>query len=395
MVRPVPRYQEDLEALATLMLTDNPPLRYDRRKEISTVVYGFVDASGLGFGSSLTSPGGILYTIGVWGKDDSTETSNFRELHNLVATLERHVDDGSLSGSEVYLFTDNTTAEASYFKGNTPSLRLFELVLRLRRLEMSGALLLNVVHVAGMCMRSQGTDGLSRGDVGEGVMSGQAMLAYIPLHLSAIDRQPSIKAWVRSWTGQPSLTPLAPEDWYGRGHGVVGGQYNQRGLWLPSESNERWFLWTPPPSAASAALEELLISRHKRTHLNHVVIIPRLATATWRKKLYKVFDVVFEVPPGRRAFWPADEHEPMIVGLTLRFVSSPPGRRAFWPADEHEPLIVGLTLRFVSSPPWQLRQSPLVLDLARNLHGVWEAEEGAERPFLCQLSHLPEWLEAM
>jgi len=120
--------------------------------------------------------------------------------------------------------------------------------------------------------------------------------------------------------------------------------------------------------AASVAIEELLISRHKRTHLNHIFIIPRLAMATWRKKLYKVADVVFELPPGRRSFWPDKEHEPLVIGLTLRFTS------VF---------------------PWQLRQSPPILELARQLQELWSAQEGTEWPILRQLSGLPERMDTM
>jgi hypothetical protein len=37
----------------------------------------------------------------------------------------------------------------------------------------------------------QGTDGLSRGDFSAGVMAGQQMLQFVPLHLSAGERSPS------------------------------------------------------------------------------------------------------------------------------------------------------------------------------------------------------------
>jgi len=368
LVLPVPRYEDDLAALRSLTQSTTPPLRYERRKAVHTVVYGFVDASGHGFGSSLTSTTGVSYTIGVWGRDDESQSSNYRELHNLVATLERYAVDGTISNSEVFMFTDNTTAEAAFYKGNTPSRRLFKLVLRLRQLEMHGGLLLQVMHIAGTRMMAQGTDGLSRGDVCESVMAGQAMLHYIPLHLSALDRQPRLLPWIQEWSGCPSLSPLTPEEWYDKGHGHCGGQYTARGLWMPEEITQNWLLWVPPPSAASAALEELLISRHKRTHLNHIMVIPRLATASWRKKLFKVSDLVFEVPPGKRSFWPAHEHEPLVISLTLRFCSL---------------------------PPWQLRQSPALLDLAAQLQGLWSAEEGSEGIVLCELSVLPGRLESV
>jgi len=73
----------------------------------------------------------------------------------------------------------------------------------------------------------------------------------------------------------------------------------------------------------------------------------------------------------------------------------PPGLHVFWPSQEHEPLLVSLTLRFACCPPWQLRQSPSVLALGRELQDVWEAEGRDERPLLRQLSVLPGTLEAL
>jgi hypothetical protein len=90
-------------------------------------------------------------------------TSNFRELTNLVDSIEQGVSCGELTNTELFLFTDNTTAEGAYYKGNSPSRPLFEQILRLRRLEMVATLRLHVIHVAGTQMIQQGTDGLSRG----------------------------------------------------------------------------------------------------------------------------------------------------------------------------------------------------------------------------------------
>jgi len=45
----------------------------------------------------------------------------------------------------------------------------------------------------------QGTDGLSRGDLNEGVMKGDQLSSFIPLHLSAIERQDQLKEWIKSF----------------------------------------------------------------------------------------------------------------------------------------------------------------------------------------------------
>jgi hypothetical protein len=200
-VLPVPRYSSDLQALQSLLAPCDPPLRFVRQNRIHAAFYGFVDASAGGFGSSFTTPRGIHYTYGVWGKDQQHASSNYRELNNLVTSIETMTSDGTLAGGEVYIFTDNFTAESAFYKGNTSTKALFELVLRLRTVEMLGLIQLHVIHVAGTRMMSQGTDGLSRGCLTEGVMMGSPMLSFIPLHLSAIERQPSLLPWIQDWTG--------------------------------------------------------------------------------------------------------------------------------------------------------------------------------------------------
>jgi hypothetical protein len=367
-VQPVPRYAKDLLALRHLLEAEDPPLRFVRQNKVHTALYGFVDASAAGFGSSFSTPTGTHYSYGVWGRDQEESSSNYKELNNLVSSVERLLADGTLVGAETFIFTDNFTAESAFYKGNTTSKTLFDLVLRFQAAEMSGLIQLQVIHVAGTRMIRQGTDGLSRGCLTEGVMSGKSMLEFIPLHLSALDRQPTLLQWIRDWTMASDLTPLSPSDWFERGHGICRGTYDKRGLWHPTAISETWLLWSPPPAAADVAVEELLYSRHKRHHLNHVFLVPRLATHLWRKKLYKVGDIVFELPPGSRPFWPVEEHEPLIIGHTLRFVFC---------------------------APWQLRQSPSLLAMGRELQGMWEEEGRDEWSLLCKLSQLPATLEAV
>jgi hypothetical protein len=134
---------------------------------------------------------------------------------------------------------------------------------------------LHVIHVSGKRMIAQGTDGCSRGVLLEGVMIGQDMLSFVDLAKSAVERCPHLLPWIQSWCPHSSITPLSPEGWYERGHGVTGGSKDKRGVWIPShEPAGQTHLWTPPPAAADAALEELLKARHKRTDTTHIVVIP-------------------------------------------------------------------------------------------------------------------------
>jgi hypothetical protein len=69
-------------------------------------------------------------------------------------------------------------------------------MLRLRKLEMEGDLILHLIHVAGTMMVAEGADGGSRGDLNQGVMAGQPILDFVPLHLSALERSPSLESWI-------------------------------------------------------------------------------------------------------------------------------------------------------------------------------------------------------
>ncbi len=129
--------------------------------------------------------GTTTFRHGCWGID--VKFSNFWELKNLVDTIQDGIASGGLYDLEIFIFTDNVVAEGAYYKGNADNCFLFELVLQLMCLEMSGTIKLHVIYVAGECMIIQDTDGLSWSDYTAGVMSGAHMLQFVPLHLSAID----------------------------------------------------------------------------------------------------------------------------------------------------------------------------------------------------------------
>jgi hypothetical protein len=97
---------------------------------------------------------------------------------------------------EVFMFTDNYVTECAYFLGTSSSPILFDLVLRLRKLKLHAGWKIHVINIAGTRMISQGTDGLSRGDMITGAMGGADMLTFIHLALMAVERQPELMEWV-------------------------------------------------------------------------------------------------------------------------------------------------------------------------------------------------------
>jgi len=362
-VTAVPRLHSDLEVLYDFFSKEKAPWRFVRGKEICVVHYGFGDASGSGFGSTFQTEEGILYRFGTWDADTGGESSNFRELSNLVSSIEERVEQqkSALRGMEVFLFTDNSVAEGAFYKGTSSSKKLFNLVRRLRHLEMFGGCAIHIVHIAGSRMISQGTDGLSRGDVNEGVMQGRQMLSFVPLNQSCLDRSATIKGWIKSWLNSYAdadgnrLDFLTIEDWFHKGHDIEGGYLNQDNIWMPRyEVGVK--VWSPPPALGQAAVEQLRQARLKRMVSTHVLLIPRIYTSRWRKQLHRAADLVFELP----------------------FVKD------VWTQEEmHEPLTIAFFFPYLSFKPWQLKRSFAFLGLGRTVRNLW-AETALSTGFVLQ-----------
>lgn len=153
--------RDDLMALSSFLEVDTPPIINDRCAVIQVVRYGFGDASGTGFGSTIETSKGLKYRVGVWGSDEEAESSNYKELENVVTTIEDEASSGNLKGSALFFFTDNSTVEAALFKGNSSSRKLFNLVVRFRRIQLEFGMQVTVSHVSGKRMIQQGADGVS------------------------------------------------------------------------------------------------------------------------------------------------------------------------------------------------------------------------------------------
>jgi hypothetical protein len=251
-VREVPWLRKDIQALESLTQGDLPLLRRVRAHKLGRVLYGFGDASKAAFGATVLLEDRLLYQYGQWSSEIAeSQSSNWRELSNLVLYLCNLAIEEDLRGYEIFMFTDNSTAEAAFWKGTSVSPRLFEPVLQLKRLEIDHDLILHVVHISGKRMIAQGTDGLSRADHSQGVMRGKHILDFVPLHLNPLEQEPGLKTWLTGIT--KGLTPdfLTLEGWYTTGHGK--GTY----------------VWITPPAAAEVVVEQLGRARLKRPESLH------------------------------------------------------------------------------------------------------------------------------
>jgi hypothetical protein len=192
----------------------------------------------------------------------------------VVDTVRDEAIAGNLKDSMIILCTDNSTVEASLIKGNSSSKKLFNLTLEVCLLEMLEGAKIVVSHVSGEMMNAQGTDGVSRGQLKEGLSSGQSMLSFVSFHLSAVQRSDDVEAWLRSWLGE-SMVVLSPKGGFERGHDHLGGEVDAKEFWRHT-IKPRTFVWSPAPAAASVAIEELRKARIKRQDSLHVFVCLRL-----------------------------------------------------------------------------------------------------------------------
>jgi len=368
-VKSLPRFIQSVNALATLFKQEEPPVITVRTSNIQFIIYGFADASKSGFGASLEYADAVRYRVGTWSQDEDSCSSNFREFSNIVETIEQEVEAGRLSNSTLVLATDNSTVESALYKGNSTSELLFNLIVRFKASELKSGSRFIVTHVSGERMKHQGTDGISRGQLREGIALGDSMLSYCPWGMTASERSPQILDWCKKVFG-PNLEILTPSQWFTRGHDHDGGFYDVRNMYRLNISHGT-YLWQPPPAAADAALEEVRKARLKRRESTHIIIIPRLCTTMWLKQLYKAADIVLYLPCNNTN----------------------------WPSSMYEPLVIGILFPYSRFFPWQFKGTPRLLSRRREMQSLLQKGEVDPGDLLCEffnstrkISTLPEHL---
>ena len=243
----------DLEVLMDFTSRKVPP-QIPVRLTRAVSIYMVGDASGTGFGGSTWEAGAVAIGATFGGWDNRV---NFREALNLVLMVEAQTKSGELiPGTEVFVFTDNSTAECAFNKGSSSSKKLHELVVRLRKMEMTGHITPRFMWISGERMIAQGTDGLSRGDLTCGVMNDGKFLQHIPLNKTVFE-------YVRTLSQEAEL-------WYPR---AEGWEYlSEEGWFDQAFRNPRGkYVWSPLAALRSSSLK-----------LN--TFIPSLAMFSWLRR---------------------------------------------------------------------------------------------------------------
>ena len=125
--------------------------------------------------------GGVRFQIGMWTTEEEKESSNYKELHNLVDMVTSKVKARKSKGCKFFLFTDNSTVESCYYCGSSKSKQLQSMVLELQMLEIEFGKTICIVHIFGKRIIAQDTDGCLQGSLMEEMMTGEYMLMFVDL----------------------------------------------------------------------------------------------------------------------------------------------------------------------------------------------------------------------
>ena len=137
-----------------------------RSSKSSTLIPTWGDGSGTGTGGTVRLPDEPLHLwMGQWAPMVHHHSSNWKELKTLLLTLQQLSTkcQASVDGTTVFHFTDNTATHCVTSGGSSSSPGPHALVEKIQLLSLELGIHLEAVHVPGVVMIEQGTDGPSRG----------------------------------------------------------------------------------------------------------------------------------------------------------------------------------------------------------------------------------------
>ena len=243
--------------------------RFARSSRSATLVPNWGDGSGTGTGGTLGLPDRPLKMWkGKWSPVVYKFSSNWKELSTLRLTLVnlRQEAPEEVAGTTVFYFTDNLTTYWVASSGSSPSPRLHALIEEIRLLEMELDCCLQVVHVPGVVMIDQGTDGLSRGIWASPFHGLTNSLVLTRAVFEPLTFDPAL---VRRYVCDYQLPSVwRYQDW------------NQ--VWEANDLFDRFSVWFPPPELARQVLTFTLETWCEQPLTTAALFfIPRTVPAFW------------------------------------------------------------------------------------------------------------------
>lgn len=280
---PVPRLvRDELQWWATTLQVAYERQAYSPRS--ATLVPTWGDGSGTGTGGTLDLPDRPLQMwLGKWSPVVYKFSSNWKELSTLLLTMRtlQQYHTTTVQDTTIFYFTDNSTTYWIASSGSSRWAKLHSLITEIKLIELRLQCTLQVVHVPGLLMIEQGTDGLSRG------------VWVSPLHRE-VDQRMYTRAvfdplpWCPSLVQHHLQTHCPQEKWT---------YQHWEGIWEPSQWLDKLTVWFPPPELARQVISAVLEAWVERPLTTSAFFfIPRVLLSQWRGLSRHIIEVAHIKP---------------------------------------------------------------------------------------------------
>jgi hypothetical protein len=231
------------------------------------------DGSGTGTGGTierLSEEGTMQIWMGTWAPHVQVYDSNWRELRTLLGTLERLLvkKDSYVRGGTLFYFTDNSSVYFIIKGGSSKSPELHKLARTIKTLEIKLGCRLEPIHVPGLLMIDEGTDGLSRGMWLAPARLTRSSIMESSLALGGTQWSKALGQWALETVGLKGNTSYSLHD--------------TLSSWAYDEIYGQLSVWVPVPEVARQALVRFLdIWVEGPTTTSALFLVPRIMQKDW------------------------------------------------------------------------------------------------------------------
>jgi hypothetical protein len=274
------------------------------------------DGSGTGTGGTierLIEEGLMRIWMGTWSPHVKIYDSNWRELRTLLGTLERIQQEQSsyVRGGTLFYFTDNSSVYFIVKGGSSRSPELHKLARRIKELEIELGCRLEPIHVPGLLMIDEGTDGLSRGMWLAPTRLTRSSIMESSLALGSTPMTPELGKWALEKVGLSGLTEYSCQDTLSN--------------WDFEEIHGQLSVWSPVPEVARQAIVRFLdIWVEGPTHTSGIFLVPRVLQKDWGYICKHVIVVGEYYPWTLPDSCSYNSHIPFVLLYVPRYVRSLP-----------------------------------------------------------------------
>ncbi len=226
--------------------------------------------------------------MGIWKDKVHHFSSNWKELRTLAITLQRlKQKKAPLQGRMMWYMTDNQVTYDICRSSSSTSKELMTLIHEIRLLELEMGCRVEVIHVPGKLMITQGTDGLSRGMVLQSFAASDGILPLLNIWRPA-ECSPALLAWALATANVPNTYRLRP--WLFR---------QDLDDWSLTPLLHRFTFWCPSPHfGKQCILQALAAWVESPFDSGHLFLIPRIMQRDFGRvhKHVKFIGVFWDVP---------------------------------------------------------------------------------------------------